>query len=255
MRVEFGENVIELQEGVCRLRFSQGDLGFDLTYAPVLPPWPPFPGRGGYMAKPLVWALAPGRHMHYASMMPRGRVEGSLTLPGGTVDVRGDGYHEQGRTDAPIQRLFTYWYWTRFYLGNWTFIFPVAQSPRRTLNAVMRSLLVYHGNKPVADAFDFSGLLLRHRVLEYQEHPPSGREDIPRRALFTARLPGFRLHAEMDLYHQLEAFRFMPFGVNPPRQPAWLHHVMNVGVEMRAGGRDYTMEGKGVFETMLTGAV
>ena len=167
----------------------------------------------------------------------------------------GEGYHEQGRTNARIERLFTYWYWTRFFIGEWTFIFPVASSPRRTLNATMRALLIYKNNQPIADLFDVTGLALDHRILEYQEYQPAGRTDIPRRALFTARWPGLRLRADMDLFHLLEAFRFTPFGETPPLLPAWLQHVMNVRVEMRVGGRDYVLEGEGVFETMLTGAV
>lgn len=186
--------------------------------------------------------------------MPRGRVTGRLILPDGEVEVRGEGYHEQGRTDAPIQRAFTYWYWTRFFIGDWTFIFPVAQSPRRTMNAVIRSLLIYKGRELIADRWDVTGLALHHKILERQAYEPAERDDVPRRALFTARWPGLRLSAEMDLVHELEAFRFSPFGTAPPRQSAWLQHVMDVSVEMRLGGRDYSLEGQGVFETMLTGA-
>lgn len=96
------------------LSFRQGNLGFELSYQHTLLPWGPFPGRKGYMMKPALWALAPGKYMHYVSFVPRGRVTGRLILPDGEVQVSGKGYHEQGRTDAPIQRAFTYWYWTRF---------------------------------------------------------------------------------------------------------------------------------------------
>jgi hypothetical protein len=38
-------------------------------------------------------------------------------------------------------------------------------------------------------------------------------------------------------------------------QPTWLQYVMKVSVRMRTGGREHSMEGEGVFETMLTGTV
>jgi hypothetical protein len=253
MRMSFGENFAAFEDGRYRVRILQGDVGFDLEYTPSLPPWPPFPGRGGFMARPLLWALAPGRYFHYASMVPRGKVEGRLFLPSGEVAVKGTGYHEQGRTDARFQGLFSYWYWNRFFLGDWTFIFPVAQAPRRALNATMRALLVYRGGECLADIFDVTGLLLRHEVIEYQEHEPSGRR-IPKRALFDARWRGSRLHVEMELEHELEAFRFQAFGETSSLQPVWLQHVMCVGVSGHAGGEQVDLQGEGVFETMLTGS-
>lgn len=254
MEASFGDDFIKQADGKYHVRFKQGDLGLDLTYAPAYPPWPPFPGRDGYMARPVLWTLAPGKYFQYASMVPRGNVEGTLFLPGGQTAVRGDGYHEFGRTNASINGLFTYWYWTRFYLGDWTFIFPVAESPRRTLNAKMRALLVYHGEECVADLFDFTGLYLDYDVTEYRAHEATGRVDIPRRAVFTARWRGLRLRVEMDLFHELESFRYKPFGDGTESQPAWFQYVMRVKADMRWKGQPVELEGEGIFEAMITGS-
>lgn len=105
-----------------------------------------------------------------------------------------------------------------------------------------------------ADLFDVNGLLLRHEVTEYQESERTGRRDVPRRAAFSARLPHFKLEVEMDLFHELEAFRFTPFGDTTTMQPAWLQHIMNVRARGRWRGHLFDLEGEGVFETMLTGA-
>ncbi|MFH1150485.1 MAG: hypothetical protein V1748_08425 [Actinomycetota bacterium] len=253
MRMSFGEDFASFEDGRYRVRVLQGDVGFDLEYRPLLPPWPPFPGRAGFMAKPLLWTLAPGKYFHYASMVPRGAVEGRLFFPGGEVAVSGVGYHEQGRTDARFQGLFSYWYWNRFFLGDWTFIFPVAQAPRRALNATMRALLVYRGDECLADIFDVTGLLLRHRVLEYQKHAPSGRR-LPKRALFEARWRGTDLHVEMELGQEIEAFRFQALGETSALQPVWSQHVMSVAVGGRVAGEPVDLQGEGVFESMLTGS-
>ncbi len=259
MEARFAQNSIECRDGRYHLSIEQDGLGCELTYIPRLPPWPPLPGRGGFMSPALVglsqMTLSSGKYFHYASMIPRGRVEGRLILPGGEVKVEGEGYHEQGRANSPLQKVFTYWYWTRFFIGEWTFVMPVAESPRRSLNAKMRALLVYHEGEPVADIFDLTGLLLNHRIKKTRRHPASGR-DVPVEALFSARRPGFRLKAEMELYHERECFLFEPFGdPSPPLVPVWFQHLMRVKVEMRLKGKPIRLEGEGVFETMFTGAV
>lgn len=255
MVVTFGRNRMEYREGRYRLFIRQEGIGCELEFLPRLPPWAPIPGRGGYMTSPLLWlsrmAWSKGRYFHYASLIPRGRVKGKLILPGGEMEVKGRGYHEQGRTNTALPSMFTYWYWTRFYLGDWTFIFPVAESPRRTLHAKMRALLIYYKEEPVADIFDVSGIFLKHRIHDYRDHPGSGRR-IPREATFWARRPGLRLRADMDLFHERVSFRYQPFTGTPPLQPLWCQHLMRVRVDMRWKGRPINLEGTGVFETMLT---
>jgi hypothetical protein len=255
MRGAFGDNLVEWSwaDGRYRLRVHQGETGYELEYEPLLPPWPPLPGRRGFLAPPLMWHLAPGRYFHYASFVPRGRVTGKLFLTGGEVEVTGTGYHEQGRTTAPLAGIFRYWYWIRLFLDDWTIIFPLTQAPGRLNARGMRALLVYHRDECLADLIDGTRLLLDHRVLEYQPYEPAGRDDVPRRCLFTARKPGLRLRAEMDLKHLLEGFCWQPFTARVDRQPAWMQHVMDVGVDVRWKGRPVRLEGEGIFETMLTG--
>jgi hypothetical protein len=251
MRGTFGDNLVEWADGRYRLRVYLGETGIELDYQPLLPPWPPLPGRRGFLAPPLMWLLAPGKYFHYASFVPRAKVEGKLFLPGGEVEVEGTGYHEQGRTNAPLAGIFKHWYWIRLFLDDWTIIFPLTQAPGAFHTRGMRALLVYRGDECLADLIDGTRLLLDHKILEYQSYEPAGRDDVPRRGLFTARTPGLRLRVEMDLKHQLEAFCWTPFTVKPERQPAWMQHVMDVGVDIRRKGKTVHLEGEGIFETML----
>ncbi len=258
MLVTIGENRLECRDGRYQLLLNQDGYGCDLEYIPQLPPWVPTPGRGGYMPRALVWLSqmrwAKGLYFHYGSMIPKAKVKGKLILPDQDIEVKGVGYHEQGRTNSPLQNVFTYWCWIKIYSGDWTFIFPLGESPRRTLHAKMRALLIYYRNEPVADIFDVSGLLLNHRVLRYEDHPSSGRK-LPWEFTFRARAPGLKLKIEMELTHERECWHFQPFKNPPPLQPVWLQHFMKYKVDMRLKGKDIHLEGKGLFENMLTGAL
>jgi len=254
MRATFGDNLVEWVDGRYRLHIRQGGIGYDLEYFPTLPPWPPMPGRGGYLFKPLTWSLVPGKYLHYVSYVPRGRVKGRLVLPGEEIEVEGEGYHEQGRTNGHISNIFSYWFWIRLFLGDWTIIFPSCEPPIPTLReGILHALLVYHKDRCVADLFDMTGLLLRDKVLERQTYEPAGRHDIPRRYCFSAHLRDLRLHVEMDLYHQLAAFCWKPFAGKAKSTPAWFQHLADVEVDMRLKGQPIHLEGKGVFEAMFTG--
>lgn len=257
MFVRFGESTLEARNGRYRLHLDQDGLGCDLEYIPLYPPWPPMPGRGGFMNPWLLklaqGSLTPGRYFHYAAMIPRAKIRGRLRLNDQEIEVQGEGYHEQGRVNAPLTSLFTYWYWTRFFLGDWTFVYSVGEAPRHALNTRMRALLAYYRDDLVADLFDVTGLVLDYRV---ERHGPTrfGRDDIPERAVFSARQPGFRLRVDMDLTEERDAFSFQPFDGNSPRPAAWFQHLMQVRAKIRWQGRRYDLRGEGIFETMMTGA-
>ena len=258
MEVTFGENSMGYRDGSYFLHLQQDGIGCELEYEPDLLPWAPLPGQGGHLAAPLLWASlghrARGKYFHYGSIIPRARVTGRLMLPDREVVVEGEGYHEQGHTNVPFERMFSYWYWTRFYVGEWTFIFPVAAAPRHALNAKMRALAIYRGKEQVCDLFDLSGLCLSHRVLSTRRDPISGR-DIPAQVSFRARWRGLKLRMMMTLNHERERFQFDMFNTETPLQPVWYQHLTHVEVDMCWRGERIQCSGQGIFETMLSGAV
>jgi hypothetical protein len=251
MRGRFGDNLVECEEGRYRLRIHQGGVGAELEYKPLLPPWPPFVGPRGYLAKPLLWPMAPGKFFHYVSFIPRGQVKGRLFLPDGEADVEGVGYHEQGRINTPLAHIFNHWYWIRIFLDDWTFIFPIGSAPGHLHDFGVVALLVYHKDECVTDVFDPTGLFVNHKVLEYQSYEPAGRDDVPRRCLLTARTLGLRLRIEMDLQHVLESFCWQSLVGKTTLQPAWMQHEMDVKVDLRWKGQPIHLEGQGIFESML----
>lgn len=256
--VTFGASAMSCRDGRYRLQLDQGGLACDLTYEPLLAPWAPLPGRDGRLATPLLQLAqgrwTPGAYFHYASVLPRAAVHGSVSLSGRTTPVRGAGYHEQGRSNLPFTRLFAFWYWTRAYLGDWTIVFPVAATTRRSRNLPLRALLLAHRGEVVCDRFDPSGVLLTHRVTESWYDPRSGR-DVPRVVTFAARGRGLRLELEMELRHERERFRFEAFADPTPLAPLWLQHLTAVRGRVRWRGQEHALDGEGIFETMLSGAV
>jgi len=257
--VRYGsESFMECRDGRYRLCLQEDDVACDLLYEPQFPPWAPLPGRDGRLATPLLQlaqgAWTPGAYFHYASVIPRATVTGSLTVAGETQTIRGQGYHEQGRSNLPFTKLFSFWYWTRAYLGDWTFIFPVAATTRRSHHLSLRSLLIYHRGERVCDLFDPSGVLLSHRVTRSWHDADAGRE-IPREVQFSARTPSLRLEMTMELRHQRERFRFETFSDHTPLAPLWLQHLTHVKAQLRWRGQRHDLEGEGVFETMLSGAI
>lgn len=257
MHVRFGGSSIEYGQGQYRMVIDQDGLGCDLVYRPTVSPWAPLPGGDGYMAKALLRAAQRGGSsndfFHYASMMPRAAIEGRLCLDGQSIEVEGNGYHEQGRTNVGLPTVFESWYWTRFFVDDWTFIFVTSRAPRHALNAKMRALLVCRGGEVLYDIFDISGLSLGHRVHQTQTHAPSGRE-LPLKATCWGRRPGFRLTMDMHLEQERTSFCYDYLRQTTPLQPAWMQHFMHVDVKLTHDGRDYAFCGEGVFESMLSGA-
>jgi len=258
-RVRFGDNRLEIDSaGNYRVVLRQGGIGCDLTYTPELAPWAPLPGPCGRMATPLLWlaAMRPlaGRSFHYASVMPRAHVAGTLWQDGRELTVGGTGYHEGGRTDVALARLFSYWYWARLFVGEWSFIFPMAATPRHSLHKSMRALLVARGTQIIGDAFDASGLLLSHRVHRYDTHAASGRQ-FPQALTFEGKLPGVRVTIEVELTDERVSFRFAPFAGPTPLPSTWMQHFARMAVDLRYEGERVLLEGEGVFETMLSGAI
>lgn len=253
----FGQNRLEFSGGQCRLRLELEGVGCDLRWVPRLPPWAPLPGLRGRLAPALIalgqrrWA--PSDHFEYASVIPRGHVEGTLRLGAREVPVVGSGYHERGVSNVAMSTFFASWFWARLFVNEWTFVFPVAQAPARLLHLPLRAMLVARGEQILCDQFDATGLLLHHRVRRSERHGPSGRE-VPRAVSYTARLPDFRLDLDLELFHEREAFQFSAFSGPTPLQPVWLQHLARATVDLRWRGERVRLEGEAVFETMLSGS-
>ena len=256
MSVRFGNNTIYEKDGSYYLDVDLGDgLGCKLTYIPTYSPWQAMPGSDGYtnqiMINLLQRSLNSTKYFHYAAMIPRGKVSGNITYQGETLAIKGSGYHEQGRINFPFQELFKYWYWTRFYIDEWTFIFPVAKASNRVLGAYMRCLLAYKGDELIEDFCDVTGLFLSHKIHSYQSHPLTDLP-IPLTATFKGHTPTVRISVEMSLHKEIEGFTFKPFhGAKPNHSSGWFQHLMDVDVKLKWKGESHRLKGAGVFESML----
>jgi hypothetical protein len=87
----------------------------DLHLAGTVAPWRP---GTGYM-------LFPGPKAHYFAWLPsvpRGTVQGTLTVNGVTRSLRGVGYHDHNWGDTSLLDLIHDWYWGRAQIGDYTVI-------------------------------------------------------------------------------------------------------------------------------------
>lgn len=64
-----------------------------------------------------------GDYLGWLIAVPRGTVEGAITLRGQTRSVHGEGYHDHNWGTIPFEDYLREWYWGRAYLGNYTVIF------------------------------------------------------------------------------------------------------------------------------------
>lgn len=114
--VRIGPNRFSGDLETYRVEFDFDDLRGDITLTGTAPAWRPGTGHSFF---------ADGKGVTYFAWLPavpRGVVEGTLTLGGKTVSVTGSGYHDHNWGDASIVRQMHDWYWGRAEVGPYTVI-------------------------------------------------------------------------------------------------------------------------------------
>ncbi|MBZ4324221.1 nuclear transport factor 2 family protein [Streptomyces huiliensis] len=96
-----------------RIRARTPSAAADLTLTAVAPP-----SRVGTGTVAL--ADDPGRYLGWLVAVPRGTVEGRLSVPGRTWRVRGTGYHDKNWGTLDFGAVLREWHWTRLHAGPFT---------------------------------------------------------------------------------------------------------------------------------------
>jgi predicted secreted hydrolase len=113
--VRLGANTVRGDLRDYTLHLDLKDVQADLHLHGTVAPWRP---GTGYM-------LFPGAAAHYFAWLPsvpRGTVEGSLTVGGVTRHLSGVGYHDHNWGDTSLLDLIHDWYWGRAQIGDYTVI-------------------------------------------------------------------------------------------------------------------------------------
>ena len=95
------------------VHFEDDDVVADLRLAGTVPSWRPGTGYAFFDAR---------RYFAWLPSVPRGTVEGTLTIGGAERRVTGVGYHDHNWGNAALPALVHHWYWGRANVGAYTLI-------------------------------------------------------------------------------------------------------------------------------------
>ena len=245
--------------GYYTLKARAGRLGYDLKLLPDIPPWSPFgpracaPRFGMMLARR---SISTRDYMHYAPFVPRGRIEGRVVVDGQTVEVRGLGYHEQGRFSFPLHEFAEAWYWLHIEHPPWTVLTGTVARPPGFLKPRKETRggfgFVQRAGKPLLAAADLSGLIVNWKRIDKQAPPPDGAMNMAWNAEVRLSRPGFVLNATIRSTEVLER---MPFSYHEttPGKPCWSQTIARADVRILHGVRRTAFEAECVLETMVSG--
>jgi len=127
-----GYNTIRFDGTSYILHFAEGDLGAEIVMTPNSLQWSPL-GEESRLEKEVMEAfgLNPDYFFDYVEFMPRGSAKGTISLKGKKIEVDGIGYHEQGYGNFHLGSMMDTWFWSKYYLDEYTFRFNRRTSASR----------------------------------------------------------------------------------------------------------------------------
>ena len=124
----------ERQEGDSYRIYAPGKkTGMDLTFKRIVPPW-----------KPLGIGRLYDNHDQVQGWLvpcPRAEVEGTITLRGKEIKVKGKGYHDHNWGNVSMHDSLGYWWWGRFHHPEYTLIYYYLYPTRKNEPNIPRLFL------------------------------------------------------------------------------------------------------------------
>lgn len=242
------------------LEAKAGRLGYELVLTPDTPPWSPF----GPPARIPRWAMMLARrsistqdYFHYAPFVPRGRMEGRMVLDGEAFDVRGTGYHEQGRLSFPLHEFTEAWYWLHIEHAPWTILTGTAVHPPGLLKPKKATrggfAYVQKEGKRLLAAADISGLLVNWQRIDKHAPRPGAEMNMAWNTDVRLSRSGLVVRARVLSTEVLECMPFY-YHKETPVTPYWSQSVAKAEVSIRQGRRQVEFETECVLETMVSGS-
>ena len=97
-----------------------------------------------------------GKDSHYFAWLPsvpQGNVNGTVTVSGRSIAIKGVGYHDHNWGDVSMLKLIHDWYWGRAQVGNYSVIASYITAADKYNNAVIPIFMLARDGKIVADDF------------------------------------------------------------------------------------------------------
>ncbi len=125
------------------MQFRDKGLGCDLIFESVTEAFRIPPDGVEYFTR------QPDKWIGWVVALPRARVTGKLILDGKEIPVTGEGYHDHNWGNVSLKEMYSYWYWGRIYLPDYTFIYSVGKMTDALGAKPISVLLAYKGDKLV----------------------------------------------------------------------------------------------------------
>jgi hypothetical protein len=124
------------------VHYEDGEVSADVRLRGTVPSWRPGTGHAFFDEE---------RFFAWLPSVPRGTVEGTVTIGGATRTVTGVGYHDHNWGNAALPGLVDNWYWGRARIGDYTVIASFITATGRYGGAALPVFMLARGETIVAD--------------------------------------------------------------------------------------------------------
>ncbi|MEI7501231.1 MAG: lipocalin-like domain-containing protein [Bacteroidota bacterium] len=144
--VKMRENYVSGYYPVYRVHFRQGDFGCDLTFTSETQGFRSPPGGITEFRKDPYWYLG------WVVAQPRATVTGTLVYKGREIRVEGNGYHDHNWGNVPLKSLYSFWYWGRVLMKNYTLVYSSGESSDVLAKKPLNLLIGFKGKKLIENS-------------------------------------------------------------------------------------------------------
>ena len=253
LNVQVGGNTLHYTENRYRIDLSVDEIGMELDLSPLLPPWSPL-GENGFVNPSALQSFDPSgeSYFNYIEFVPKGEVTGSLTLFDEEILVSGIGYHEQGRGNFPLCKLFRRWLWLKFWMDEFTFILPAGLFVPELFNSRLTFALLARGGEKLLDFMDFSPDIELIKESDFRIEPLS-KSEYPGRMEFAFEKKGVSVVGSLKSGPMVESFTYT-YPNYPESNPGiYLRFLAELELSVDIRGEKVKKTGLGMQEIMITG--
>jgi hypothetical protein len=253
LKVKAGKNLVSCVGDRYQLNLSEGEIGMELELSPLLPPWTPL-DEMGFSNPAMFQPFDPSgsAYFNYIEFVPRGEVKGTLAIAGKKVPVTGLGYHEQGRGNIILGRLFERWYWLKFWLDDFTFIMPAGYMPPELFSSKLICALLARGREKLLNFTDFGPDLNIIQESDWRTEPNT-KSPYPGKMRFEFEQNGITVQGSLKSGPMVEAFLFSYPRYPTKKQPAYLRFLAELELNLDINGEKVKKIGSGMQEIMNSG--
>ncbi len=242
------------------LKAKTGRIAYDLRFTPDIPPWSPLGPKARIPRAAMMLArrsLFTKDYFHYAPFAPRGRVEGQIVVDDKPINVRGLGYHEQGRITFPLHEFAKAWYWLHIEHPPWTIlsgtVIPLPLFSRSKPRTPGGFAFVQKGPRRLMALGDALGVHVKWSRFAHRAPVPDSEASMAWETTVKFRRPGLVLKVDVVSREILEHIPFNYYEKTPV-QAYWGQTIAHARVRGLHGIKRVNFDTDCILETMVTGA-